>query len=467
MHKILAIYIDGIQNWKEPQTVYFNKNINLIKGRNDAGKTALHTALSIFSGTINNDDLRDDFMTYGREQSEVKLYLSNRTILQASMSCVIKGKKKSQFKLIFNLYNWQEDIILKTWFGFDKEILAYLSLLSTDDTSLNFIKANKRIFIDTTPRDNTEILSCLTTLPKVDIKREFLVKKKERISQIYNHTKIQLDYVKGEISETPLKDTTELEETRKNLNNNFSVYKQLDFLSSILSTLNSINQLSYTANILSTLSTLNTLDKLYHKISYKNTLSKIYSLNSLTNILANIDYLNKLDKVRIQLNGITDLAKKASSLNPLSTTLNNLSNYQYLSHKLYQYDKYHSNLSDLTRYLDNINNIHNVVKVMQILQHQETRKLLWDNIKYQHNTLNSFVNLETILHNIINLRDLLYTLENLNNLTSTYTNFDLLTMTVSNMNSLINHTNSYTKVLAEINNLKLQAQVCPTCQRAF
>lgn len=101
---IKAIYVKNIQSWKE-SIIYFTDKLNIIKGRNDVGKTALQLSLRIFTDTLSNDKLKSA-MTYGETESEVKLYLSNRTILQALLKCDINNKgKRERFKIQYNILN--------------------------------------------------------------------------------------------------------------------------------------------------------------------------------------------------------------------------------------------------------------------------------------------------------------------------------------------------------------------------
>lgn len=498
---IKAIYVKNIQSWKE-STVYFTNKLNIIKGRNDVGKTALQLSLRIFTDTLSNDKLKSA-MTYGETESEVKLYLSNRTILQALLKCEINTKgKRERFKIQYNILNWQENKILKQWDGSSPEIPQYLGLLSTSNTCINLTELERKIFVNTDHKENTEIVNLFTSLPFVDEKISYLKSKQARIEDIQKKTEIAVDFYKSKIQQptkpiwqlksyldelkaikeylvlcNKMRDYILLIKTIKTMNEYLQViYVELYTICKLKHRMYSKNLqlINYTLKINNERGIINNTIiysrlhqdiKRFNEISnlrYLNKLATSYSIdiiskNNIGNRLLSLtNMIDKLSHLKLQENSISILKHYIEVYNNIRKESLNKANLDSLHSSLYMYKK----LDTLRQYITYIQSLDVLKKKLETI---DKSKMVYNDFIY--------ISLLKCYTNIVEETKTKSLLEN--NIKLTLRQIEMLkenNFMIGNIRSIINyHLDKYQlqrnlKIIDEkINSIPK----CPTCNRPF
>ncbi len=498
---IKAIYVKNIQSWKE-SIIYFTDKLNIIKGRNDVGKTALQLSLRIFTDTLSNDKLKSA-MTYGETESEVKLYLSNRTILQALLKCDINNKgKRERFKIQYNILNWQENKILKQWDGSSPEIPQYLGLLSTSNTCINLTELERKIFVNTDHKENTEIVNLFTSLPFVDEKINYLKAKQNRIEDIQKKTEVAVDFYRSKIQQ-PTKPIWQLKgnlEDLKSIKEQMNLFKTIKDYISLIQTIKSITEYLQVVNI-----ELYNIYKLQQSINTKNLQVINYMLkidnerryienliiyNRLSqnidyfNQISNIRYLNKLvssyivdilseQEVNNKITLLKDTTKKLFDFKLQENILNQLKDFINVKNtiKLKLVNK--SNLDALHRDLQvytYLTTFKDYIKTLQSLKDVNENINSIDNLKLIYNSLRNISLLKEFSNLISDSKLKTLTEEaikdNLNNIETLKSNGSIIKSIEDFINTKIGKL-QLEETLRKIN-MKIDSMPkCPTCNRPF
>lgn len=371
---IKAIYLENIQSWTKPTTIYLSNGLNIIKGKNDAGKSASQYGLRIFSGTLTSDDYKT-IISEGKEKAVAKLYLSNRTILEAQLS--VKTDyfgKRTNLKTIFRLLNWQEDKVLKYWDSLSADIPKYLGLLSTPSgICLNLSQLEKKIFVSTQPTDNTEIIDLFTNLDFVEEKLSYLKIKQKKLEDINRDAELLTKHYEDKIQHET-KPIVKLERLVGTLENNIQVHNKIVSLK-LLKLYKLQNYLSQTMIYLNTLKILNLAKNglknctdLHRKYSNLDTLFQVQNLVfSEKSILQNRLNILKLEQELILFNQL-------SKIKSMSNVINSCKELNFTKNKIQKQSSELNQINTISHKLNSlVNTQNNVNKMLLILNSHKTQ----------------------------------------------------------------------------------------------
>lgn len=463
--KIKALYLENIQSWTKPTTIYLADGLNIIKGKNDSGKSASQYALRIFSNTMTVEDYKS-IISHNKEQAKVKLYLSNRTILEAVLKTILDKttNKRSNLKFEFTLYNWQETIKLKTWDSPNNDIVQYLELLSTESgTCLNLTQLEKKAFINTTPIENTEIVDLFTSLPFVDEKIDLI---KDRISHIENiktQAEIVRQHYNSKLNYTP----KPIQELSAHLNN----------LKQVRSTLSLLDYMK--ANLLIT-KLLESYKKMY---SYQVLYSTIYTnsfvnqknkiIKNIEKILSSYQELNTLNHIKTTLQvysnctALKDAIQSYLSYTTLETSLKLTINQKMLQE---QSNKLNASLDELSKTSTSLNLLQNFEDNITTILHSYELNSIVNNLDEVIANINLYKIINNLLHNniaLVNRNSQLFTNTKMNNEYQKYiSNSYILDMMKDILIISLDLLNKNTE-LSELKEKISKIPTCPTCGKPF
>lgn len=153
---IKAIKLEQFQGYGKPTIIPFGLK-TILKGENDSGKSTIRQALEVFSPTHSLGD-NQSLINYNSSYAIIVLYLDNNYNLKATLQ-----RNSTSY------YIYQGANLLRTYNSYNDEIGYLLGLATTDELLINCLHSTK-IFLETSPKVNAEIIKSISTIPHVEEK---------------------------------------------------------------------------------------------------------------------------------------------------------------------------------------------------------------------------------------------------------------------------------------------------------